>query len=307
MKKYLCIVQILFFASILLSQPPEFIMPLWFEDAVGNKDTIWVGADDDANTDQVLDLEFGEELITAPFDSVLEVRAVNAYGATPWAGGYNFSKTIISGSSVPNHCFSQQGIGIFIHAKHWPIKIYWDTLLFDNNPYPCNANTILSPSRIPWSVPEPWIEVEYIECMVNIDHLYLDYDYPNIFPSSRLWTTYEIEGTGVDTIWGYFLYSFYGLPNSNSPCLTILPTEEILSPPKIQLFPNPARSWLQIEIDEGQMEDFISYEIYGIDGVQIQSNDYQSKIDIESLDSGVYVLLIKDVGGQMIVNSFVKM
>ncbi len=119
-----------------------------------------------------------------------------------------------------------------------------------------------------------------------------------------MWTTYEIEGIGIDTIWGYFLYSYYGLPNSDSPCLTILPTQEVLSPPKLQLFPNPTNNWLQIQADDTL--EFVKYKIHDVHGKLIHSDFFSNTIEIDSLTTGVYVLVLYDKLGKIFSESFVK-
>jgi hypothetical protein len=53
-------------------------MPIWFEGAIGNRDTIWVGSDVAASSQQIKP-QFGEVELTAPFDSVFEVRGVNSW------------------------------------------------------------------------------------------------------------------------------------------------------------------------------------------------------------------------------------
>ncbi len=300
MKIYFSIVQILLFANILIAQQtPEFLMPLWFEDAVGNKDTIWVGGDEAASSVQLLDTQFGEEEITVPFDHIFEVRAVNWDGASPWGGGYVFSKTIIS-DKEGSLCHVFGGIGIFIHAQFWPVKVTWDSVLLHSNPAPCNYNTILTPNKSVWTIPN-WYEAENIYCMSPVSHLSLDYNYPNLSPINQLWTEYEISGSGVDTIWGYWLTSHIDAPH----CLTTLPTEEVLSASEIQLYPNPAGNWLQIEVDDSI--EITNYEIYDVNGKIVYAGIYNSTLEIESLQKGVYVLLLKDKFNKLFSKSFVKM
>ncbi len=301
MRICLVFVQIFVFSSILLAQEtPEFLMPLWFEDAVGNKDTIWVGEDSAANCNQELDAEYGEELIISPFDHIFEVRAVNVDGASPWGGGYKFSKQIISCVEPSAQCHLFGGIGIFIHAQFWPVKVTWDSLLLHSNPFPCNYNTILTPNRSVWTI-QNWYEAENIYCMSPVSHLSLDYNYPNLSPIIQLWTEYEISGSGVDTIWGYWLTSHIDAPH----CLTTLPIEEALSISEIQLYPNPAGNWLQIEVEDSL--EITDYEIYDVNGKMVQMGTYDSRLVLVSLQRGVYVLLLKDKFNKFFSKSFVKM
>ncbi|MCB0375492.1 MAG: hypothetical protein KDD04_06205, partial [Sinomicrobium sp.] len=54
-------------------QTAQFETTLYFEDAVGNRDSVIVGYDTLATHD--IDPEFGEQELVSPFDSVFEVRA----------------------------------------------------------------------------------------------------------------------------------------------------------------------------------------------------------------------------------------
>ncbi len=53
---------------------PIFQTPLYFEDSLGNKDTLVIGYDRNVKDDQ-LNPEYGEVWISTPMDSVFEVRA----------------------------------------------------------------------------------------------------------------------------------------------------------------------------------------------------------------------------------------
>ena len=56
--KILTMVLIFGWAGILLAQQqPQFIMPIWFEDSIGNKDTIWVGGDPTSSYQNINPLE----------------------------------------------------------------------------------------------------------------------------------------------------------------------------------------------------------------------------------------------------------
>ena len=84
---FLCAFAFTWFEATAQLQTPAFIMPFWFEDAVGNKDTIWVGADNNATSGNNFDMQFGEVPIYSPFDSVFEVRAISqVLAATDWIG-----------------------------------------------------------------------------------------------------------------------------------------------------------------------------------------------------------------------------
>ena len=115
---------LLFFPLIGLSQP-EFSFDLYFEDALGNRDTVTIGYDPQA-TDGI-DAQFGEEnIISQPWDSVFEVRISDYYdkNAVEEQVSFNSKKCIQNKLSQPY--FKTNRIEIDIHAKHFPIRITCD-------------------------------------------------------------------------------------------------------------------------------------------------------------------------------------
>jgi len=95
-------------------QTPQFQITLQFEDAIGNKDSIIVGYDETASSDQ-LNTQFGEVLIDTPFDSVFEVRAMHGDVNQP----LETSKIIIGHleTSSGNSCGAMEFIRIMINSE----------------------------------------------------------------------------------------------------------------------------------------------------------------------------------------------
>lgn len=118
---------------------PMFEMPIYFEDAIGNKDTVIVGYDPDAIANG-LNLQFGETWLDTPFDSIFEVRVSHS---EEWP--YRTGKKIIEhyDDSPPSDCGPSSNVEIILHAKHFPIKISYDTAFI--NASACHKNMILSP------------------------------------------------------------------------------------------------------------------------------------------------------------------
>ncbi len=75
MKKIVLITVIVLTANFIRAQ--EFVFPMYFEDALGNRDTVFLGYDPNGSRDVILP-EFGElDIAHIPFDSVFDVRITN--------------------------------------------------------------------------------------------------------------------------------------------------------------------------------------------------------------------------------------
>jgi hypothetical protein len=127
--------QLIFFLFFLpmITSAQEFSFELYFEDALGNRDTLVLGYDPLA-TDSI-DVAFGEEnIIAQPWDSVLDVRIGNkTYSENTWLteNTYLSKKQIIS-SFCENSIISCR-ISIQFYAKNYPIKFKWNKALFEND------------------------------------------------------------------------------------------------------------------------------------------------------------------------------
>jgi hypothetical protein len=127
--------QLIFFLFFLpmITSAQEFSFELYFEDALGNRDTLVLGYDPLA-TDSI-DVAFGEEnIIAQPWDSVLDVRIGNkTYSENTWLteNTYLSKKQIIS-SFCENSIISSR-ISIQFYAKNYPIKFKWDKTQFEND------------------------------------------------------------------------------------------------------------------------------------------------------------------------------
>lgn len=107
-------------------------------------------------------------------------------------------------------------------------------------------------------------------------------------------TAFSGPGTNQDInaskeIWRFFsTYDIHGKINttSSSPALSAL---------QLKVFPNPARSFLTIDQQDGFTETYLIYNLYG---QLVQSgliSNAREQVDISSLPSGMYVLTIDDV------------
>lgn len=153
---------------------PTFETTIWFEDAVGNRDSIIVGSDPLVN-DQY-NPDFGETDIKTPFDSIFEVRATHRLSYH--RRQYILSKKVVArmdDPSNPSVCPFADAV-CFVKAKYQPVKVSWDQpLLADNT---CFDASFVTPN-LRWELVLPfdldWNSIR-AKCMTrNSDYeLYLD-------------------------------------------------------------------------------------------------------------------------------------
>jgi len=103
-------------------QTPYFGMNLYFEDAIGNRDTVFFGYDIDATNE--LEAEWGEYEMTEPFDSVFDVRIGEFADNRAFLTDHLVSETGMFINDTT--CFTGSGAIVYIYAINQPVKIWWD-------------------------------------------------------------------------------------------------------------------------------------------------------------------------------------
>lgn len=277
-------------------QQPQFVMPIWFEDSLGNRDTVWVGGDPTASYSNI-NTQFGEVEITTPFDSIFEVRAVHADD-----NDWKTSKTIIEGTDAPGQCILPSGTRLMIHAKYPPVKISWDTTILASN-YPCNINTILTPDMLVFLL-QNWYEARIIYCMMTRDSIAIENLVP-FPPPHRLEHPFEVQGQGVKVLPGLWFTGFWDFPH----CYTTLPTAEADLEEHILLSPNPVSSHVRLSNQSGF--EIITLRVVELSGQTVYSfpnKNMGEQIDIpmEGLRPGFYFVQIVLVNGRMITKKIIK-
>jgi hypothetical protein len=124
---------LLLFQSALLFGQEQFSFPMYFEDAVGNRDTVYFGYDGMA-TDS-LDPAFGEtDISQLSRDTVLDVRlAGNWQGQSHWQGQY-LSPFQTKKQIASPLCNSHAPVfSVEIFTRHWPVTAAWDSTLFQGS------------------------------------------------------------------------------------------------------------------------------------------------------------------------------
>lgn len=286
-----------------------FEATIWFEDAVGNRDSIIVGYDTLATED--IDPIFGEEEIITPFDSIFDVRA----GSIDYFYRKKLSKKLIGVTTKitfgsDSGCFIASSKFIYIWAQNQPVKIWWSRPLFNNTH--CNRGSLISNHWMDEvAVPYDWdgSPQQAYWCMAVTDSLVIDLSEP-VYEGIPVWVPVEIEkeveGMGLQTIYGMRFVSWS--PNY-SPCAGLLsgdsgPVKSIEDLPF--LGPNPAgeKIWLHPE----KLQGISSITLYDYHGKPLLAyrRTIPEFLDISMLPSGAYLVIAVGKDGMIYHQKLVK-
>jgi hypothetical protein len=142
MKKMIAFLWLLLAFTSTAQKTPFFLTTFYFEDAIGNIDSIEVGYDLTAK--QTGNPDFGEVTDLSPFDSIFDVRVVNYfeyYNTTPPINPLNLIVKRIVGDAekfVNAPCIGGADLLFFIHAIHQPVN------------HKCEGSEGFRKDRLPW-------------------------------------------------------------------------------------------------------------------------------------------------------------
>lgn len=273
--------------AALCQQTAFFETKLYFEDAAGNKDSLIVGHDEGAN--HKFNPQFGEIDITAPWDSVFEVRAGH-YLDFNQTGEMVLSKKIIGstegGFHPLYHClWVTESAVLLVYAKHLPVTVSWKIDDFKGSF--CRIGSTLTPHILP-KVTEFWHEdpeaLKLSACMAEVDSFTTQIFDHGQFGFYRI---DEVEGIGTDTVFA-FLLNFRFQNAIESPCTaTIVSTDTQVDYPESSIYPNPTNGILRIAIADGA-----NYKICNPLGQVIYEGN-AAQVDLSGWESGLYFLSIQ--------------
>jgi hypothetical protein len=280
--------------SSFAQQTPQFEMPLYFEDALGNKDTLIIGYDDNASSYQ-LNPQFGEVEITEPYDEFFEVRARKI----PFVNPFETKKSIADFGYFPNNeCGISSGTTITVRLKYPPLKVSWDKNLLQEDE--CHIGTFLAPSEH-WALVVDLTSLEpcSMYCLYEKEEVIIDFTGQNTSMYSVLNILDSIENVGIDTI------QWMNLVFTPQTCPEIIDNVNIINRAlkKIPVFPNPTSQYLILDTEKNvtNIQIFNSYGIF----LRMENGD-SKKLDVQSLDKGVYFGIAELNNGEKQVFKFIK-
>lgn len=283
MKQILLSVFLLASLIIKSQTEPQWLFPIWFEDANGDRDTVYIGYDPTAGSSNTFDEEFEDYIYldTSKFNAVID----RGHCYSPYTGDWNedsCKKEEISGSLT----FGSQ-IN-FIHGQ-MPIMMFWsmDSLYSTFLPYP---NLYPFPNAIA-SVECGAGEPGYINCPSAFDDNPLTItNQPNAYYTYPIESPFLFDGSGTS-------------PSFDEPEEVISPLDIIISPytiydniinisdKKVISYPNPVNTYINITC----VEFIHTIKIYNLIGLEIAcllTNNYSTKINLTVLEKGTYTILI---------------
>lgn len=294
-----------FFPMILIGQKTAFWeSKLFFEDGLGNKDSITIGHDLESNGD--FNPEFGEiNIKDVPWDTIFEVRASHNEAANSIATPKVLSKKIIGSTEAGLHptyncLFVREPLKVFVKIKNLPLKISWDSLEHESF---CNQKDFLTPHFLPLIFNNWFNDPEFVKdppyvCLYEKSSFVVD----NFSKNNNGFVEYILDKEpdgDIDSIFS-LLISFRTLSSGTSPCSGTVDVKDFSElGQSIKVFPNPTNSILKVDYSEP-----LDWTIMNISGYSILSGK-EYEIDVSSLFSGVYLLKIQ-IGNQVIFKKIVK-
>lgn len=279
----------------LAQQTPLFEIPLYFEDAVGNKDTIIVGYDEDASSYEI-NPQFGENQIWGPYDEEFEVRARKI----PFVVDLETKKCISSvGFGPSGGCGVSNGTTIMVRLKNPPLKVSWNKDLMQTDD--CRRGSFLAPSEHWAVVPdlnllEPWM----IHCLFEKEEVFIDFTGQNTLMYSAGNILDTVENVGLDTI------QWMGLVFTSETCPDLIDNVEnlIIETNSISVFPNPVNQRITIDTEE----EVVETRIYNSQGSLVLSKNLggQKEFDVQLLSSGIYLGWVELKSGRHRTFRFIK-
>ena len=279
-----------------------FETTIYFEDAIGNKDSVIVGHDENAN--HYYNPEFGEMDIVEPWDSVFEVRAAHYLDFSSPDGELVLSKKIIGSNEGGIHptfgcLMANEPIVLFVNVKNLPLSVSWDQNSFANSI--CLNRSTLTSHLWPMILYDWWFDEALMNsaCLAEIESFQFNkFDIGGV----GFYLIDEIENNAVDTMVALLL-NFRFQNAVDSPCSATVSTVNISKEYRgMSIYPNPAFNQIRIESDAYDYWIIINQES------KLIKKGRSKSINIENFQSGIYYLSFFDADGRLLqIGKFIKM
>ena len=291
--------------SIYGQKTAQWETKFYFEDAVGNRDSLTVGYDTTANV--VYNPDFGEENIReVPWDSVFEVRAGRQ--ESDRNPNLPLSKTLVAklftGISDGRCYFSESPVRMFVKIKHLPVTITWDSTHYQGY---CNGGSYLAPHEmgslfLNWWFTDTavwWPKPPEFACLSTQSSYVLH----SFTETTKIWVNYLLDQNtdgSVDTIYAVNFYGWFPEYDEFSPCRKKVSVQDVQAQDvELKVYPNPAQTMVYIE-----SQDRLRWTLKDIQGRQRLAG-VDPWLDISDLQEGVYFLTIY-IGDRIITKKIIK-
>jgi hypothetical protein len=292
MKRYIFVVTMLAAYFIVSAQGfvPQFEMPFYFVDSLGNRDTVWVGYDDSLpgnGTGGHYNEDFDGPLVTNPFDSVFDVRVFHYDDRFEGINDWMLKHIVLGYETIGgSNCGFAEYAHVAIQCKYPPLHMYYDSTLFGINS--CRGNAAISNTHLFYVLPN-WWGAEH-QCLAVTDSLQID------IKSSFSGFDMNVEGViiengTVETL-NEILISF----KPTGPC----PPQLVgISEPKpvasVFISPNPAQEKTQVQLPK--TTEAFQWALYNAFGQAQQTGTIAAPsvtgtldLDLSQLPTGLYFI-----------------
>lgn len=283
MKKLNTLIIILLFSHFANGQ--EFSFKMYFEDAIGNKDTLEFGYD--IKGTDTIDSIFGEiNIIETPLDSVFDVRISDAF----WNNGngtFQTKKQIIQN----NNCTCFSFITIDFKCNNWPITATWDNTVFNDV---CRNGSVLTSVH-----PGGWWDTGSPSDLWRAELLNTNQvTYTSNYYSGQFDENYAYVNDQNDTI-SVFWQAF------GDSTILMVGLEEFITNNEINVFPNPAISYTTIQFGNEDLK-IENVQVLNINGVSQPIKVTGKNIDLTKVPTGLYFIQLTPSNGETITRKLIK-
>ncbi len=288
-----------FFKSFGQSPVPEFLLPLYFSDSKGNKDTVYSGYDLKAKYG-LSDGDFGEKDIhDVPFKKELEVRLGVMLGSSP---SNPFFKRFVEKRSCyyTDADLDKTGVNtqtnLYFTTKNLPVTISWDSSLIDPL---CVYNSFFHRDKF-----------SYLPYYKEQDRVYLRNSHGKFVITKALLknkqVTYDKLSPSGDTMFCMILFLLDKNNNSYQPTAS----NDIVVGNTFDIAPNPVSSLITVRLNNELVLNKIS--ICNLNGhvleqISLHEINNTFNIDVAALAKGMYFLRIDFDDGTSGIKRFVKL
>jgi hypothetical protein len=261
-----------------------FQFHLFFEDSIGNKDTLTIGYD--LNGTELIDPFFGEEnIIGIPLDSNFDVRISDAF-FNDGNATFHTKKQIL-----PDSCSGWwfPVVSIDIKSKNWPVTASWDNSIFTNE---CREGSVFTSFH-----PGGWWDVGGFPSDLNRVELAIENQVTfssNYNPSLGYDENYAYINLSNDTI-PVFWMAF------GDSTLLSLGVEDISF--EIQSYPNPVKDFFYVNIRTDLIKEIQIVDMLGKSKIVDFKNGY---VDMRNFQAGYYLIIIYAKEGKILKKKILK-
>lgn len=252
----------LFTIILLISQRcigQEFSFQLYFEDAVGTKDTLTLGYDTTATYS--IDNSFNEiKIYSIPFNNTFEVRTSDGLQESSVPPSFYTKKQIIAN---PCKTTKPRWIQLDVKCDHFPMVVKWDKALFQNS---CRLKTFIT-DWITGDVGPPYPPTNTF--LAQSDSI--------LFKTHQSFLEYL---NNDDTIKVFYISIGDGVP------ALIGSTIESKRLIRHQVFPNPTSNIVQIQLDN-EIQKIKSIDLFDLYGHKLITTDKKT-LELNTLPDGFY-------------------